>query len=86
MKHCPRATENLFSITTALSTGSKFHSNEANDIQLMQAKWAKVTLDCLAIVEIVPMMHDVGSNISEKVLQKRNNGKYKEAHRYQECE
>ncbi len=70
---CPRATENLLSIMTILSTGIKFHSNDANDTHLTKATGIKLTFHCHIIacndrdtrVEITPLKHYIGANINE---------------------
>ena len=73
VKYCPRAMENLFCITAALSTSSKLQSNDANNIQLAQSNGTMLTFDrqikthngWVAGVEIIPIKHDVGANTKE---------------------
>ncbi len=68
VKYCPRATENLFSITSHLSTGSKLQSDNANNIQLMCADGTKVKFNyCIKTIEVVPNKQDIGANMSEQV-------------------
>ncbi len=45
VKYCPQATKNLFTITSALSNGSKLQFVDTNNIQLAQANGTMLKLD-----------------------------------------
>ncbi len=92
VKYCPRVTENLFSITAALSTGSKLQSNDANNIQLAQANGTMLTFDrqikthngWVEGVEIISIKCDVGANTKE--TKKKTINEYEDICVHKECE